>query len=137
MADTVRRVDYYYATVPNRAGQGARVLDVFRKEGVNLLAVHAFPDGTKAQIDFFPDDRRAFLRAVKKAGLKVSPRRTAFLVRGKDRIGAVARILRKLGDAGINVTALDAVATGDRYGAIIWVRRDNINRAARVLGAKR
>ena len=137
MADAVRRVDYYYATLPNRAGQGARILDMFRKEGVNLLAVHAFPDGNKAQIDFFPEDSRAFLRAAKKADLKVSPRRTAFLVRGKDRIGAVARVLGKLGDAGINVTALDAVATGDRYGALVWVRRDKVNRAARVLGAKR
>lgn len=137
MADRVRRVDYYYATVPNRAGQGARILDTFRDEGVNLLAVHAFPDGNKAQIDFFPENPRVFLRAARKAGLKLSPRRTAFFVEGKDRVGAMAKVLRKLGDAKINVTATDAIASRGRYGAILWVRQDNVNRAARALGAKK
>lgn len=138
MADTVRRVDYYHTTVSNRAGQGAKVLDAFRDEGVNLLAVHAFPQGNQAQVDFFPENPRAFVRAAKKAGISLSPRRTAFLVEGRDRIGAVGDILRKLGDAKINVTAMDAVATGGgRYGALVWVRRDNVNRAARALGAKK
>ena len=138
MADPVRRVDYYYATVPNRAGQGARILDTLRDEGVNLLAVHAFPEGNQSQIDFFPENPRAFLRAAKKAGMKVSPRRTAFLVEGKDRIGALADVLRQLGDAKINVAATDAVAVGGgRYGAIVFVRRNDVNRAARTLGAKK
>lgn len=138
MADAIRRVDYYYATVPNRAGQGARILDTFRDEGVNLIAVHAFPEGNKSQIDFFPENGRAFIRAAKKAGVQVSPRRTAFLVEGKDRIGAVADILRKLGDAKVNVAATDAVAVGGgRYGAIVFVRRNDVNRAARALGAKK
>lgn len=137
MADRVRRIDYYYVTVPNRAGQGARLLDTFKEEGVNFRAIHAFPSGAKAQFDLFPEDARAFGRVAKKAGLKVSPRRIAFLVEGKDRVGAVARILEKLGNAKVNVTATDAIATGGRFGTIVWVRRDNVNRAARVLGAKR
>ena len=72
MTDRVRRVDYYYTIVANRAGQGARVLESFRDEGVNFLAVHAFPAGAKAQIDLFPEDSRAFLRAARKAGLKLA-----------------------------------------------------------------
>ena len=103
-----------------------------------LIVVDAnFPSGAKAQFDLFPEDARAFRRVAKKAGLKVSPRRSAFLVEGKDRVGAVARILEKLGDAKVNVTATDAIATGGRFGTIVWVRRDNVNRAARVLRAKR
>ncbi|HKY60505.1 MAG TPA: hypothetical protein VJP59_05780 [Gemmatimonadota bacterium] len=137
MADRVRKVDYYYTTIANRAGQGARLLDSFRDEDVNFLAIHAFPAGSTAQVDFFPEDPRAFLRAAKKAGIKVSPRRTAFLVQGKDRVGAMARILEKLGDAKINVTATDGIAVGDRFGMLVWVRPDNVNRAARVLGARR
>lgn len=137
MPDTVRKVDYYYATVPQRAGQGARVLDAFRDEDVNFLAIHAFPSAGKAQIDFFPENSRAFLKAADKAGLKVSPKRTAFLVEGKDRVGAMAELLEKLGDAKINVTAMDAVATGGRFATILWVRPDKVNRAARALGATR
>lgn len=137
MPDTVRKVDYYYSTVPQRAGQGARVLDAFRDAGVNFLAIHAFPSAGKAQIDFFPENSRAFLKAADKAGLKVSPKRTAFLVEGNDRVGAIAELLEKLGDAKINVTAMDAVATGGRFATILWVRRDNVNRAVRALGATR
>lgn len=137
MADRVRRVDYYYATVPHRAGQGGRLLGTFKDAGVNFLAIHAFPQGAKAQLDFFPEDSRAFLRAARKAGVKVSPRRAAFLIEGPDRVGALARVLDKLGDAGINVTALDAIASRGRFGALVWVRRDNVSRATRVLGAKR
>lgn len=132
-----RRVDYYYTMVPNRAGQGARLLDTFRKAGVNLLAVHAFPEGGKAQIDLFPENPRALLRAAKEAGIKLSPRRTAFIIDGNNRVGAVARILGKLAKANVNVTATDAVAVGRRFGAIIWVRRRDVNRAARALGARR
>ena len=137
MPDTIRKVDYYYSTVPQRAGQGARVLDAFRDAGVNFLAIHAFPSAGRAQIDFFPENSRAFLKAAHKAGVKVSPKRTAFLIEGNDRVGAMAELLEKLGDAKINVTAMDAVATGGRFATILWVWRDNVNRAARALGATR
>jgi hypothetical protein len=49
----------------------------------------------------------------------------------------VHRHLQKLGDAGINVTAADAVAAGKgRYGMILWVKQRDYVRAARALGAR-
>lgn len=137
MAETVKRVDYYYATVANRAGQGAKIMDAFRDAKVNFLAVHAFPQGNTSQIDFFPENSRAFEKAAKEQGLKLGPKRTAFLVQGNDKIGAVAEVLRKLADAKVNVTALDAISTGGKYGALVWVKRDKVNKAARALGARR
>jgi len=136
MADTVRRVDYYYATVSNRAGHGVKLMKAFQDAKVNFLAIHAFPDGPRSQIDFFPENSRAFLKAARKAGVKVSPRRTAFLVQGRDRVGAVAETLDRLGNAKVNVTALDAVCTGGKFGALLWVRRQNTRKAARALGAR-
>ncbi len=47
MADTIRQVDYYYATVPDKPGEGARVAGVLRDAGVNLLAFHAFPSARR------------------------------------------------------------------------------------------
>lgn len=137
MADTFKRVDYYYTTVPNRAGQGAAIMEAFRDADVNFLAIHAFPQGRTSQIDFFPENRRAFEKAAKEAGIKISPRRTAFLVQGRDRMGAVADVLRILADANVNVTAMDAISAGGKYGALVWVRRDNVNKAARALGARK
>jgi predicted amino acid-binding ACT domain protein len=62
---------------------------------------------------------------------------TAFLVQGQDRPGVIAGIVSKLADAGVNITALDAVAAGEgRYGAILWVKPAEVRKAAKALGAK-
>ena len=82
MADAVRVVDYFYITLPNKPGEGARALDLLRREGVNLLAFLAFPAGRKSQADFIPEDSAAFRRAAKKAKWKVTGPKKVFLIQG-------------------------------------------------------
>ena len=136
MADTVREVNYYYVTTSDRPGQGTAVLSVFRDAGVNLLAAHAFPSGRRAQIDLVPENARAFTAAARKAKLKLSPRKRAFLIKGADRVGAIAEILEKTAAAGVNVTAITAIAAGKgRFGAILWVKPKDQRKAAKALGA--
>jgi hypothetical protein len=135
MAEVIRKVDYFYIDSPNKPGEGARVLTALRDAGVNLLAFTGFPQGRRAQIDFVPEDSAAFKAAAKKAGLKLSPKKTGFLVQGEDRIGAIAEIMGKLADAGVNVTAIDAMAAGEgRYGAIFWVKPPDVRKASKALG---
>ncbi|MBI4489508.1 MAG: hypothetical protein HY694_10525 [Deltaproteobacteria bacterium] len=136
MADTIQRVQYFYAEVPDRPGEGAKVLSMLKGEGVSLLAFSGFPKGRRAQIDFVPTDQAAFKAAAKKAKLKLVGPKTGFLIQGDDRVGALADIISKLAEAGINVTAVDAVAAGaGRYGAILWVKPRYVNKAAQLLGA--
>jgi hypothetical protein len=137
MAETVRRVDYFYITVPNKPGEGARALGVLRDAGVNLTAFSGFPQGRGAQLDFVPADAAAFRAAARKAKWKVTGPKRAFLVEGDDRVGAGADLLGKLADAKINVTAIDAVCAGaGRYGVILWVAPRDVARATKVLGAR-
>jgi hypothetical protein len=136
MATTARKVGYFYVTAPDKPGEGSRVLSALSDSGVNLLAFHAFPTGGgQSQLDFVPADERAFQDAANKAKLKVSDRRTVFLVEGDDRPGAIAELLQKLAATGTNVTALDAVKAGSRYGALIWVKQADVDKAAKALGA--
>jgi len=137
MADIVRRVEYYYTIVPHRTGGGAKVFKALKAEGVNLVALNGFPISVRrAQLDFVPSSQKAFLAAAKKARIKLVGPRVALLIQGEDRVGAVADILSKLGRARINVTAMQAIASGGgRYGAILWVKPRNIGKAAQVLGA--
>ena len=136
MADVIRKVDYYKAQVQNKAGEGARILSALRGEGVNLLFFTGFPRGRKTQLDFVPEDGPAFRKAVRKAGIAVM-KNTVFLAQGQDCPGVIAEIVSKLADAGVNITALDAVAAGgDRYGAILWVKPADVRKAAKALGAK-
>lgn len=137
MATTIRKTAYFSMKTPNRAGQGARLLNGLAAHGVNLLAFTGFPSAGGAQVDFIPYDAAKFSRAARKLGMKTSPRKTVFLVQGADKTGAIAAICGKLAKAGINMVAMDAVAAaGGRYGAIFWVRPRDVARASRVLHAK-
>ncbi len=136
MAETVRTMDYYYLMVPDKPGEGARILDELRGAGVNLVAYSGFPSGRGAQLDFVPVDSTAFKAVAKQKKWKVKGPKRAFIIEGDDRTGACAAVLDKLAAAKINVTAMDGVAAGGgRYGAILWVKPRDVKKAAAVLGA--
>jgi hypothetical protein len=136
MGDTVRLVEYFYITAPDKPGEGGRALNALKDAGINLLAFSGFPQGRRAQMDFIPADPAAFKHAAKKAKWKVVGPKRGFLVQGDDRVGAVADLLERLGAAKINVTAIDAVTVTDgRYGAIFWVAPKDVKKAATLLGA--
>ena len=136
MADTVRVVEYFYLTAPQKPGVGAAMLSELRQAGVNLLALSGFPAGRAAQIDFIPEDAVAFRAAARKAKWKLTGPKKAFLISGDDRPGVIGEMLQKLADARINVTAVDAACAGQgRYGAILWVAGRDVAKASRALGA--
>jgi hypothetical protein len=137
MADTVRSVEYYHVTVSDEPGEGERILSALHEGGVNLLAVLGFPLGTgQSQIDLVPEDRELLKQAAAAAGITPGEAKRAFLVRGDDRVGAVAATTAKLADANINITAIAAAAAGaGRYGMILWVAPADHARAADALGA--
>ncbi len=137
MAITARRIGYFHVSTADKPGEGARILGALRDGGVDLLAFHAFPTSNgKSQLDLVPHDERSFQEAAKKAQFTLSDRKTAFLIEGDDRPGAVAELLQKLGAAGTNVRAVDAVKAGDRFGVLLWVQPSDLDKAAKVLGAQ-
>ncbi len=111
------------------------MLEALRNSGVNLLAFSGFPRNRRAQVDFVPEDPSLFKTVARQAKLKVQGPKTCFLVDGDDRPGAVAKLMAKLAEANINVTAIDAVVAGQgRYGALFWVKTRDVKKAAKVLG---
>jgi hypothetical protein len=134
MADEIQRIQYFYTEVADKPGEGTRVLAALKEAGVDLKAFVGFPKGRRAQLDFVPADQAAFKDSAKKAKIKLVGPKTCFLIQGDDRTGAVADIESKLSEAKINVTALQAIAAGiGRYGAILWVKPRDVNKAAKVL----
>ena len=92
MAETVRKVDYFYIETPDKPGEGAKVLAALRDAGVNLVGFTAFPRGRwGAQIDFIPEDAVAFKAAAKKAGLLLRERIEVHLV-GKFCVDCYSRL---------------------------------------------
>jgi hypothetical protein len=136
MADHIRLVSYFYTHCADTPGEAFRLLSALKAGGVNLLAFSAFPDGlNRCQVDFIPENPDLFLKVAHQTSLTVSDRKQCFLIDGTDRTGAVAEVLKRLADAKINGTALDAVCGGGgRYGAILWVKPTALAAAATILG---
>lgn len=136
MADGVTKVEYSALTVPDRAGEAHRILAALAAEGVDLRACCGFPvGGGKAQLDVVARDPRALAAAAAKLKLRVRKPKSAFLVEGDDRPGAVAAVLERLAMQKIPVTAMQAVSSGaGRWGMILWVKPARFAKAARALG---
>jgi ACT domain-containing protein len=133
----IRKVVYFSMQVPNRPGVGVDMLKAIAKGRQSLLAFTGFPNGARAQVDFIPARPVEFARGAKKMGVKVGKKKTAFLVQGEDRVGALVRALDTLAKARINMVAMDAVTAGSgRFGAIFWVKPKDVARTARLLGAR-
>ena len=136
MAETVRKVEYFYATVSDKPGEGRRLLEHLSEKGVNLVAFTAFPiGGDRAQLDFFPENPKQLQKAAADAGITLVGPKKAFLIQGEDRVGALHEHHLKLSNAGINVHAANGVCNGSgRFGYVLWVKPEDYEAAARALG---
>lgn len=137
MKDQVYRVEYFALTAEDRPGAGAELGRRLKDEGVNMLAMSAFPlTAGRTQVDIVPEHPEQFLRAAKKLNLAVGEPKVAFLIQGTDRPGAVSEVMNRLGAANVNIRASLGIATGgNRFGGLLWVNQQDVELASRVLGA--
>jgi hypothetical protein len=136
MAEEIRVVEHYSASILNKVGEGARVLGALRDAGVNLIAFWGYKHGARqAQLEFIPEDSATFLAAAKQAKLRLR-KSMALYIHGEDRAGAIADILTKLAGKHINVTAVQGVCRGGgSYGTIVFLPPAVAFNAATVLNA--
>jgi hypothetical protein len=137
MAEEIRQVEHYSTTCKNKAGEGARVLGPLRDAGVNLIAFWGYPSKRgRAQLELIPENGEALVAVAKQAKIKLSKKRTAFLIQGDDRPGVVADILAKLAAAKINADAVQGVSAGaGRFGVVLFLTPAAARKAAGILGA--
>ncbi|MGH7260904.1 MAG: hypothetical protein ACREI9_09505 [Nitrospiraceae bacterium] len=136
MAESIKVAQYFKVLVPDKPGEGFKLLDAVKGAGVNLIAFSGFPRSRKGQLDFVPEDPARFKEVAKYNKWKVQGPKSCFVVQGDDRVGAVADVLVRLVDAKINITAVDAVSAGmGRFAVLIFVKPGAVKKAATALGA--
>jgi hypothetical protein len=135
MAFTIRRVEYYYASVRDELGAAYRLLSRLAELGVDLLAFTAVPSGPAlAQFTLVPTDTGKLLAQASVAGLPLDGPYHAFLVQGDDELGALANVHEQLVKAGVDIFASSGVSDGrGAFGYLVYVREDQFERATAAL----
>jgi hypothetical protein len=136
MTFELKKVDYFYLSVPAEAGEACRLLADLAGLGINLLAFAAVPSGpAKTQLMLFPEDAPRLQREGANARLKLEGPHPAILAQGDDELGALARVHQELERAGVDVYATSGVADGrGGYGYVIYVRPSSLPKALATLG---
>ncbi len=135
MSATIYSVDYYYATVEDRPGQGCRFLEMLASEEVNLLAFNAFPVGRdRTQLVIYPLNSTWLGDLARHEGLRLIGPHHAFMVHGDDELGALVTIHQSLCDSDINISSSNGITDGrGGYRYIMHVHPEDYDRAMAVL----
>ena len=135
MAYTIRRAEYFHATVVDQPGEAYRALSALESLGVSLLAFTAVPVGPdRTQLTLFPAEPSKMASEAEKAKMVLDGPHSALLLQGDDELGALVEVHEKLYRAGVNVYASTGVADGHgKYGYVIHVREEDCPRAAKAL----
>ena len=136
MADAIRRVEYFHATVVDQPGEAYRILSALESLGVDLLAFTAVPVGPdRTQLTLFPADPSKMASEAQRARMTLDGPHPALLLQGDDELGALLTVHEKLYRAEVNVYASTGVSDGSgKYGYVIYVREEDCERAAKALG---
>jgi hypothetical protein len=136
MAVNVTRVQYFHVAVKDEPGAAYRILTELAGAEVNLLGFNATPTGPEnTQLTLFPEHPEELAAVADRLGLCMVGPHHAFLVRGDDRLGALAELHRTLFDANINVYASSGVSDGmGHFGYVLYVRGQDHEAAAHALG---
>ncbi|HVT27290.1 MAG TPA: hypothetical protein VHE81_04665 [Lacipirellulaceae bacterium] len=136
MPYSISRVSYFNTTVRDQPGEAYRALQSLADLGINLLAFTATPIGpTSAQLTLFPEDSALLAAAAKNARLLLDGPYPALLVRGDDKLGALAHIHETLYAADVNVYASSGVTDGHgSFGYVVYVRPDQFEQACKTFG---
>jgi hypothetical protein len=137
MSASIVCADYYHAMVKDRPGAAYELLSQLAQTGVSLMAFNAIPMGSdRTQLVLFPRSPSRLIKAAEKAGIDLTGPQHALIVRGDDKLGALAETHRKLYDANINVFASGGVvADCGRFAYVLYVNEKDFEHAARVLEA--
>lgn len=132
----IKLVECFDWEADNRPGTLREVNEQLAKHGVNLDALWAYTDPQqKNKIAAIGKKAAKLSAALAALGIPAKSSRCFYLT-GADKAGALLKPLKTLADAAINITCLDALASGGRYTAVFWVSDADLPKARQLLKAR-
>src|SRR5512134_1268535 len=133
----VERVDVWAATIEDKPGGLAMLLDALRSAGADLQFIIArrAPDKPGTGVVFvtpLQNDRET--RVAAQVGFNVAQSLHSVRVLGQDRPGVAAELTQKLADAGVNLRGFSASVIGTQF--VAYVAFDSLadaNKAMEIL----
>jgi hypothetical protein len=136
MACNISRVEYFHTSIKDRPGEAYKFLSQLALLKINLLAFTATPIGpTVTQLTIFPESPKIMKNEATRSGLILEGPYPALLVRGDDKLGALAEIHLKIYEANVNVYSASGVSDGKgAFGYVVYVKSEDFEKAATALG---
>ena len=130
------RVTWFRTTIVDTPGVLLSMAKELKSKNIGLIGSWGFAaQPGQAEMYVIPRKPEKLAGAWKLAGISFR-QGTAFLVKGADETGALISTLETLAREGINITATGAVAVGGKYGALLWVAEQDVEKTAAALGAR-
>lgn len=121
---SVELVDVWAATIDDKAGGLAHVLNALRDAAADLQFVVArrTPESPGKGVVFVaPLQGEQEVRAATQVGFNVSPNLHSVRVMGMDQLGIIAQLSQVLADGGINLRGVSAAVLGTQFIAYLAV----------------
>jgi predicted amino acid-binding ACT domain protein len=120
----VERVDVWAATIQDRPGGLAEVLDTLRQAGADLQFIIArrAPEKSGTGVVFVtPLQNGREIRAAAQVGFNISQSLHSIRVMGPDQPGVAAELTQKLAEGGVNLRGFSASVIGRQFVAYVAV----------------
>ncbi len=133
----VSRTEMWTATIDDRAGGAADVLEPLAKAGASLevlISRRAPNQPGKGVVQVSPIKGAKALRAAQEAGFAKSETAHRLRIEGGDKPGVCSKMTRALAEAGISFRSLSAAALGTKFVAYLSLdTEEDATKAAGVL----
>ncbi|HCA81508.1 MAG TPA: hypothetical protein DEP53_17390 [Bacteroidetes bacterium] len=130
-----KRLAYFKANIDDKPGALLALTKDLKGKKLDLIALKGVAQAGQGEILVIAKSPDKLRDAWKASGALVEEG-TVFFLSGTDTTGALVTSLDAIAKAGVNLVATEALGVGGKFGAVIWVSPEDLDKTAQALGAK-
>ena len=120
MAKKVKELQF---STSNKVGVLGQVTDALKKARVNILHLWACGEGSKGMFGLVTTNNARAKKALRKIGRSFKEKEV-LVVSLQNKVGALAKVAKRLAKAGINVMGVSATSAGKRVSLLLGTRNN-------------